>query len=109
MTKKLDLERTMGELGTPFLKKIIKIKTEKSLSKCRMRTKNHQREMKIWFKQKTKPRMNYQYIGKTLWKKNPIQKIEKTAKTRVKLPHVNKKTHYRESGFLFKPGFLTLI
>ena len=34
--------------------------------------------------------MDYEWIGKTIWKKNPIQKIEKTVKIKVKLPHVNK-------------------
>ena len=33
--------------------------------------------------------------------KNPIQKIEKTVKIKVKSPHV-KKSHKRESEFLFK-------
>ena len=37
--------------------------------------------------------------------KNPIQKIEKTVKIKVKLPHVNKKP----SEFLFKHRFLTLL
>ena len=41
--------------------------------------------------------------------KNPIQKLEKTVKIRVKLPHVNKKIHYRETEFLFKHRFLTLL
>ena len=31
--------------------------------------------------------------------KNPIQKIEKTVKTKVKLPHVNKKTTSEKSNF----------
>ena len=26
--------------------------------------------MEIWFKQKTRPRMNYEWIGKTIWKKS---------------------------------------
>ena len=39
-----------------------------------------------------------------------IQKIEKTVKIKVKkLPHVNKKTHQRESEILFKHRFLTLL
>ena len=37
--------------------------------------------------------------------KNPIQKTEKTVKIRVKLP----KNHYRETEFLFKHLFLTLL
>ena len=42
-------------------------------------------------KQKTRPKTDYEWIGKTIWKKNPIQKIEKTVEIRVKLPHVNKR------------------
>ena len=41
--------------------------------------------------------------------KNRIQKIEKTVKIKVKLPHVNKKNHLRENEFLFKHRFLTLL
>ena len=44
--------------------------------------------MEIWFMQKTRPRMNYDCIGKTIWKK--IQTI-KIVKSRVKWPHINKK------------------
>ena len=43
-------------------------------------------------------------MGKLFRKKNPIQKIEKTGKIRVKLPHVNK-NHYRETEFLFNTVF----
>ena len=28
--------------------------------------KNHQREMEIWFKQKTRPSLNYEKIAKTI-------------------------------------------
>ena len=35
--------------------------------------------------------------------KNPIQKIEKTVKIRVKLPHVNKKSLPRNRIFVQKP------
>ena len=42
-------------------------------------------------KQKTRLRTEYEWIGKTISKKNPIQKIENTVKIKVKLPHVNKK------------------
>ena len=37
--------------------------------------------------------MNYEWIGKTIWKKNPIQQIGKTVKIKVKLPLVNKENH----------------
>ena len=43
--------------------------------------------------------------------KNPIRKIEKTVKIRVKLQHVNKKPQARKQifTFLFKHRFLTLL
>ena len=56
-----------------------------------MCAKNHSREIKIWFKQKTRRKMNYQQIAKIINEKNPIEKIEKTVKRKMKLPHVNKK------------------
>ena len=42
-------------------------------------------------------------LGKSL-RKNPIQKIEKTVKIKVKLPHANK-NHQQESEFLVKHRF----
>ena len=44
--------------------------------------------------------MSCEWIGKTIQKKNPIQKIEKTVKIRVKLPHVNKKPLPRNRTFV---------
>ena len=41
-------------------------------------------------------------LGKP-FKKNPIQKIEKTAKIKVKLPHVNKKPIARKRIFVQTP------
>ena len=41
---------------------------------------------------KTRPRMNYECMGKTVKKQNRSQKsMKKTVKTKKKLPHVNKK------------------
>ena len=37
--------------------------------------------------------------------KNLIKKIKKQARIKVKLPHVNKKNHDRETTFLFKHRF----
>ena len=54
-------------------------------------------------KQKTRPRTDYEWIGKTNQKKNPIQKIEKTVKIKVKLPHVNKKPLARKRIFVQTP------
>ena len=68
----------------PFLKKSDKKK--KINVKMPHVNRKPQREMDIYFKQKTRPRMNYKWMGK-----NTIQKIEKTEKNKVKLPHVNKK------------------
>ena len=43
-------------------------------------------------------------LGKPFRKKNPIQKIEKTnSKTKVKLPHVNKKPLARTRIFVQTP------
>ena len=47
--------------------------------------------------------MSCEWIEKTIWKKNPIQKIEKTVKIRVKLPHVNKKPLPRNRIFVQTP------
>ena len=44
-----------------------------------------------------------EWIGKTIYKTNPIQKIEKTVKIRVKLPHVNKKPLPRNRIFVQTP------
>ena len=38
--------------------------------------KNNEREREIWFKQKTRPKMNNEWTGKNIEKKL-IQKIEK--------------------------------
>ena len=54
-------------------------------------------------KQKTRPKMNYEWIGKTISKKSPIQKIEKTANIKVKLPQVNKKPLARKRFFVQTP------
>ena len=56
-----------------------------------MRHLNKKPQLKeISLKQKTRPRMNYEWIRKTT-QKNPIQKNQKTVKIEVKLPRVNKK------------------
>ena len=39
-------------------------KNQSEIAACEQ--KNHKREIEIWFKQKTRPRMNYQWIGKTI-------------------------------------------
>ena len=52
--------------------------------------------------QKTRPRTDYEWIGKTILK-NPIQKIEKTVKIKVKMPHVNKKPLPIKRNFVQTP------
>ena len=54
-------------------------------------------------KQKTIPRTDYERIGKTIYKKSDLQKIEKTVKIKVKLPHVNKKPLARKRIFVQTP------
>ena len=56
--------------------------------------------MEIWFKQKTKPRMNG--LGKTFRKKiDP--KNKKAVKIKMKLPYVNKKPLARKRIFVQTP------
>ena len=60
----------MSELGRPFIKKsdgifFLKKKQKINVKKPHV-NKNHQREIEIWFKQKTKPRKNYEWIAKTI-------------------------------------------
>ena len=51
------------------------------------------------------PRTNYEWIGKTIFrKKNPNQKLEKkTVKIKVNLPHENKKQQARKQNFFQTP------
>ena len=52
-------------------------------------------------KQKTRPRMNYEWIKKTIEKKIRSKKIEKkTVKIKAKLPHVNKNPRARKRVFV---------
>ena len=46
-------------------------KNRKSMSKGRMWTKKHKRELEVCLKQKTSPRKNYEWIWKTI--ENKIQ------------------------------------
>ena len=65
------------------------------------------KKMKFGLNKKTRPRMNNEWIDKTIKKKNPIQKTEKTVKIEVKLPHVNKKSLARKRILFSKHRFLT--
>ena len=97
--KNRDQEWSMSELEKPISKNQMK-KTENQCQNAVCEQKNQKREKEIWFKRKTRPRMNYEWIAKTISKKN-IQKNEKTVKTKVRLPHANK-NHKRERELLFK-------
>ena len=55
--------------------------------------------MKIWFKEKTTPRMNHERIGKTFRKKS-YPTDPKNSKNQAKLPHVNKKPLARKRMFV---------
>ena len=54
-------------------------------------------------KQKTRPRTDYKWIGKTIYKKIRSKKSKKTVKNRVKLPHVNKKPLPRNRIYVQTP------
>ena len=57
--------------------------------------------MEYWFKQKTRPRVNYEWIRKTIQKNVRSKKFfKKTVKIEVKLPHVNKKALARKQNFV---------
>ena len=51
---------------------------------------------------KTRPRMNYEWIGKTITKKKRSKNFKKV-KIKVKLPHVNKKSPARKQIFVQTP------
>ena len=60
----------MSELRKTILnksdKKNMKKKTENQCQNAACAQKNHPREMKIQFKQKTRPRMSCEWIGETI-------------------------------------------
>ena len=51
--------------------------------------------------------MNYEWIGKTIWKKKSRHKNRKNGKNQSEISACEKKTS--ESEFLFKQEFLTLL
>ena len=53
--------------------KKIKKKQKINVKKPRV-NKNHQREIETWFKQKKRPKTNYERIGENPLEKNSIQK-----------------------------------
>ena len=56
-----------------------------------------------WLNRKLNPERTMNGLGKQFRKKNAIQKIEKTVKIKVKLPHVNKKPLARKRIFVQTP------
>ena len=91
----------MSELGKPILKKSDK-KTENQCQNAAREKKPLERYVILILK-KTRYRMSCELIGKNYLEENPIQKIEKTVKIRVKLPHVNKKLLPRNRFFVQTP------
>ena len=67
----------MSELGKPFLKKLDRNKkNRKSMSKCRMWTKNHKHEKEIW-KKKLVLECTMNGLGKPFRKKIRSKKSKK--------------------------------
>ena len=65
--KKLGIELTMNGLGKPFKKANTKnrknSKHQSEIAACEQKITS---EKEIWFKQKTRHRINYEWIGKTI-------------------------------------------
>ena len=91
--------RTMSEFGHPFLKK--NRQKTKSMSKRRM-CKNRKREMENCLKQKTRPRINNKWIGKTI-EKIQTKNRRKLTKIKLKLPNVSRKPLARKQIFVQTP------
>ena len=66
LKKKIDLERTMSELGKPFPKTPDKIKNMKINIKMKHVNKKSLARRRNLVQTKTRPRMNYEWIGKTI-------------------------------------------
>ena len=52
------------------------------------------------FKQKTRPRKNYEWIKRNTFEKIRSKNSKKTVKIKVKLPHVIKKPQARKRNFV---------
>ena len=83
LTKHKTRPRTnYGWIGKTISKKNqikkIKKKQKNDVEMKHVNKKNHKREMTIWFEQKkTRPRMNYELIGRTIYKKIRYEKSKK--------------------------------
>ena len=83
----------MSELGKPFPKKLIKIKTKQKI-KVKMphvNKKTTSEKGKSGSNKKTRPRMKYEWIGKTIKKSDP--KIRKTVKNQSEIAASETKNH----------------
>ena len=97
----------MSELGKPFLKKIRwEKKPKKTENQCQNAARENRKPLceicNFDSNKKPGPEWAVNELGK-LFRKNPIQKIEKTVKIKVKLPHVNKKPPARKRIFVQTP------
>ena len=79
----------MSELEKPFLKNSDRKNLNKINVKMPYVNKKPPARNGNLVKTKKVPRMSSEWIGKHF--ENPLQKIEKTEKIEMKLPHVNKK------------------
>ena len=64
--------------------------------------------MKIEFKQKTRPRMAVNGLGKPFRKKSDSKNC-KNSKNQSEIAACEQKNHYRETEFLLEHRFLTLL
>ena len=68
------------------------------MSKYRMRTKTISEKWKFG-SNKTRLRKNYEWIGKTIYNKNPVQKIEKNSKNQSEIAACEQKTTNEKANF----------
>ena len=90
----------MSELRKPFLNisKNLEKKQKINVKKPHVNKKQLPRNGKL-VQRKTRPRMKYEWLGKTIQKESdPINK--KTVKIKMKLPHMNKKPLATKQIFL---------
>ena len=102
----LDVERTMSELGKPFLQNSDRKNKKKSENLCQNAAsenkKTTSKKCKIDSNKELGLELPMTGLGKP-FRKNSDEKIEMTAKIKVKLPHVNKKPLARNQIFAQTP------
>ena len=94
----------MSELEKPFLKKnqIKKLKKKIRYQNAACEQNTTSEKWKFGSQKKLGLEWAINGLGKP-FRKNPIQKIEKTVKIKVKLPHVDKKPLARKRNFVQTP------